>query len=212
MTTISATSPLDPAPKTPKKRARVPSSAAEQAAQSVELCASTGHTSSDKILPTRFNSVNSKKKGATTPHVMSCVASFASTRRSTHLLIASSTLGSGKKNTSTSKSAKGHNNESIAARPECSATAAAKALLEQLQITSSEIEDDDFEEGGGSNDDMDDDDSSGNGSDIEVMVEGGNLKAKQNLVAPAKATQKGLPTGNTEKEESSSDEDGESAC
>ena len=122
-----------------------------------------------------------KKTGAAAP----CVASFASSCHSTCFLNASST-GSDKKHAS----AKGHDNESIATCPKCIATAAAKALLEQLQI--SKTKDTDFEEDpqadGGSNDDLeiieldddgdgviggesgdDSDDSSGNGSEIEVV-------------------------------------------
>ena len=114
---------------------RVLSSAAKKnKAQSVEG-PSTDRTSSDNKLPTQFNAKNSKKTGAAAPRV----ASFASSHRSTCFLNASST-GSDKKHAS----AKGHNNESIATRPKRVATAAAKALLEQLQI--SETEDTDFKE------------------------------------------------------------------
>lgn len=205
---------------------RVPLSAAKKhKAQSVEG-PSTDRTSSDNKLPTQFNAKNSKKTGAAAPRV----ASFASSRRSTRFLDASLT-GSGKKHAS----AKGHDNESIATRPKRVATAAAKALLEQLKI--SETEDTDFEEDpqadGGSDDDLeiielddgddgaiggesgdDSDDSSGNGSEIEVVED--NLKMKRRLVAPAKVTRKGLPVvvPDTDEKESSSDkdEDGESTC
>ena len=123
------------------------SSATKQAAQSVEGPASTDHTLSDKKLPTQSNTKNTKKRGATAPHV----ASVASTRRSTCSHIISLTLGSGKKHAS----ATDYNDEIKDTRSECSATIAAKALLEQLQL--SEHEDTDFDEepltDGGSDDD-----------------------------------------------------------
>ena len=101
--------------------ARKAKKAAEQLQESVEDPA----TSSDKKLPTRSNT-KPPKKTCTAPRV----ASGASTRRSTHLHIPSSTLRSGKL-----ASAKDSIKEGKLTRLKRSATIAAKALLEQLQIT-----------------------------------------------------------------------------
>lgn len=148
-TTIS---PPNPAPKAPKKKvqhlvySRLPLTNLP-AAQSVEG-PSTDHASSDKKLPTQFNTKNPKKKGAAAPRV----ASLASTRRSTRSRVVSSTLGSGKK----LASAKDYNDGNKVTRRERSATIAAKALFEQLQI--SDEEDTDFDgdpqADGASNDDL----------------------------------------------------------
>ena len=105
--------------------------AAEQAPQLEEGLVSTDPTTSDIGLPTQ-SAKNSKKTAA--PHV-----AFAATHHSTRSL-GSSKLGSGEKCTS----AKGHNDETIATHPQCSATAAAHSLLQQLQI--SETESTDFKE------------------------------------------------------------------
>ena len=113
--------------KNSKITSRVLSSATKQAAQSVEGPTSTDHTLSDKKLPTQFNTKNTKKRGAAAPHV----ALVASTHRSTHSHVISSTLGSGKK----CASAMDYNDEIKDTHPECSATIAAKALLEQLQLS-----------------------------------------------------------------------------
>jgi hypothetical protein len=110
----------------------------EQVTQLMEDPASTDPTSSDIRLPTQ--SKNFLKKGAAAPRV----PSSASTRHSTRSIKPSSKLGSGEKHTSV----KGHDDESIATRPKRSATAAANALLQQLQITS-EIESTDFEDPNG---------------------------------------------------------------
>ena len=127
---------------------RVLLSATKQAAQSVEGPASTDYTLSDKKLPTQSNTKNAKKRGAAASHV----ASVASTHHSTCSHVISSTLGSGKKHAS----ATDYNDEIKDTRPECSATIAAKASLEQLQL--SEHEDTDFDKepptDGGSDDDL----------------------------------------------------------
>jgi hypothetical protein len=217
--------------KNSKITSRVLSSATKQAAQSVEEPASTDHTLSDKKLPTQSNTKNAKKRGSAAPHVPSVASTHCSTR--SHVI--SSTLGSGTK----CALAMDYDDEIKDTRPERSATIAAKALLEQLQL--SEHEDTNFDEepptDGGSNDDSetnmkiklddgttdgDDDDNSdgngdgdgdgngnGNGSKIEV-VEDVNLKIKQGLVALAKATQEDL--SNTNEEESDGSEEGESTC
>ena len=206
----------------------VPSSTAKQAAQSVEGPASADRTSSDKKLPTRFNTKNPKKTGTVAG---AASGSFPATRHSTRSLVASSTLGSGNKRTS----AKDKDNENKTTRPERSATVAARALLEQLQFNDTEdtdfIEDPQADSGsddeseadmiielddGAISGDDDDGNGSGNGSDIEVIsdievVEDSNLKTKRGLVAPAKATRRDLPNTNDLEEESSSDEVGESA-
>ena len=86
------------------------------------------------------------------------LASSHGTRHSTRSLAASSTLGSVKNHTSVKL--KGHNE--IATCPQRSATAVAKAILQQLQISDSEKEDStDFE-------DLDSDDGS-NGDETETM-------------------------------------------
>jgi hypothetical protein len=97
----------------------------KKAAEQVkEIPASTGTDSTS-----RSNAGNSKKTRAA-PRV----PSSASTRHSTRLLSSSSKLETGKH---TSASAKG-NDESAATRPQRSATAAANALLQQLQISETE--------------------------------------------------------------------------
>jgi hypothetical protein len=89
----------------------------------------TEPTTSD-IRVKRATPSNAKNSNAA-PHV----TSTASTRQSTRLLSSSSKLVT---------SAKGHNDEAIAARPQRLATVAANSLLKQMKI--SETENSDFED------------------------------------------------------------------
>jgi hypothetical protein len=142
--------------------------AAKQASQLEEGPAFSDPTTSDIKLPTqskakkaveKANQImkypasteptgsNPKISGAAPPTRSRVPSSQTSTRHSTRSLSSSSKLGN--------TSAKGHIDETIGrARPKRSATAAANALLQQLQIDETES---DFEEDldGGSNDETD---------------------------------------------------------
>ena len=201
-----------------------------ESAEPTGTSSQAGNSSGNK-LPTQ----SSSKKKSVAHRVASSTASTSHTRRSTRSLVVSSTRApsSYKKK----KSAEDHSDDKKATRPERSATVAARALLEQLQYAETEDTDieEDPEEGDGDSDGNGngngngnnssdsngngDDDDDDDGSEIEV-VEVGNLKMKQRLVAPAKATRKKLPGApakathkeppSANEEEPSSDEDGES--
>jgi hypothetical protein len=167
-----------------KKRAAEARAAKKAKAAQLEeapASASTDPTSSDIVA--RSNTSNSKKTGKV-PRVPSDVQSV-STRQSTRLaLVSSSTLGSGKKNTSPNL----EGNDNGKSRQKRSATAAALALLQELQVsdteeaehdpegvfsTDNEVEDEDGR--------MDGSDEGSDGSDIVVIEE------------PRAVAQKGLP-------------------
>lgn len=140
---------------------------------------------------------NTKEKIGAASHIPSS-ASTTQARHSTRLLGSSSKMGSGEKRVS----AKDHNNEesTTATRPKRSATAAANALLQQLQISEDEELEDpdgelnnetdngtDFEDPDGEmelDDESDEGSGDDDGSDIEV-VDQGKIKPM------ASATQKG---------------------
>jgi hypothetical protein len=125
-----------------KKRAAVARAAKKaKAAQLVEAPASDpAGTSSDVNIATQSNASNLKKTG-TAPRVPSISSDKRSvpTRQSTRSLgssasSSSSTLGSGKKHTSTNL----EGNDNGKSRPQRSATVAALALLQELQVSETE--------------------------------------------------------------------------
>lgn len=115
-----------------ESRAKRKAKKAEQAPASQGL-APDEPTTSDVRLPIQSEAGNSKGIKGAAPHVTSVATS---TRRSTRMRNPSSKLISGDLEKLTS--AKGHDDETIAARPQRSATAAAKSLLRELQISSTE--------------------------------------------------------------------------
>jgi hypothetical protein len=161
-------------------------------------------TSSDDKLVTRSNARNSKAAAA--PRVPSSLASTRHSSDSTRSLGASSTLGSVNKTGTapripslastrhstrsltsskpgsvtkncTSADVENHNDESITTRPQRSATAAAKVLLQQLQFSENETDFEEDPDGGSNNEimELDDDEDEGGesfGSDIELVEDG----------------------------------------
>jgi hypothetical protein len=148
------------------KAARNTKKAAKQESQLEEGPASSDPTTSDIRLPTRSKAKtveqanqiikhpasneptrsNAKISRAAPPSRVPSESSQSATRHSARSFSSSSKLGN--------KSAKDHIDETIETRPKRSATAAANALLQQLQIDENES---DFEEDldGGSNDETD---------------------------------------------------------
>ena len=135
-------------------------------------------------ITTQSTSSNSKKTGTAPPppREPSDVRS-GSTRRSTRSLV-SSTLGSGKKDTSANL----EDDDNRKSRPKRSATAAALALLKELQVSETEEAEGDPEGVFTGNEDEDDD--GGTGGDSDEGSDGSDIVV---IEKPSAVAQKGLP-------------------